>query len=164
MQNMCAYVLGLQEIDKTKLAMAGGKGASLGELSRMEGVHVPEGFCVSTEAYKKITRNNQELTGLLNELARFNAEARTTISKISAKIRMVIEKIPISSDIAEEIADYLRKFGEKDAFAVRSSATAEDLLAASFAGQQDTYLNIIGREEILQHISKCWASCLRRGQ
>ena len=71
---------------------------------------------------------------------------------------MTIERIPIPKDIAEEIAGCLKKFGEKDAFAVRSSATAEDLPTASFAGQQDTYLNIIGKEAILKHISKCWAS------
>lgn len=71
---------------------------------------------------------------------------------------MVIEQIAISNDIVEEIAGFLTRFGEKDAYAVRSSATAEDLPTASFAGQQDTYLNIIGREEILKHISKCWAS------
>ena len=70
----------------------------------------------------------------------------------------MIEKIPIPKDIAEEIARYLEKLGEKNAYAVRSSATAEDLPTASFAGQQDTYLNIIGKEAILKHISKCWAS------
>src|ERR1700754_617009 len=71
---------------------------------------------------------------------------------------MAIERIPIPKDMAEEIVGHLTKFGEKDAFAVRSSATAEDLPTASFAGQQDTYLNIIGKEAILNHISKCWAS------
>lgn len=71
---------------------------------------------------------------------------------------MVIERISISEDIVEDIVGYLTKFGEKDAYAIRSSATAEDLPTASFAGQQDTYLNIIGREAILKHISKCWAS------
>jgi len=155
---MSTYALCFQEIDRTKLMVAGGKGANLGELSRIKGIHVPDGFCVSTEAYRKMTENNQELNGLLDELTRLKAEERSTISEISAKIRMVIERIPISKDIAEEIAGYLTKFGEKDAFAVRSSATAEDLPTASFAGQQDTYLNIIGKEAILKHISKCWAS------
>ena len=107
---------------------------------------------------KKITENNQELNSLLDELTRFKAEERENISEISAKICIAIERIPISKDIAEEIAGYLTKFGETDAFAVRSSATAEDLPTASFAGQQDTYLNIIGKEAILKHISKCWAS------
>ncbi|GAA3927851.1 phosphoenolpyruvate synthase [Chitinophaga oryziterrae] len=138
--------------------IAGGKAANLGELSGIKGIQVPEFFCVTTEAYKKITGNNQELNSLLDELARLKAEERENIRQISAKIRMAIERIPISTDIAEEIAGYLTKFGEKEAFAVRSSATAEDLPTASFAGQQDTYLNIIGKTAILQHISKCWAS------
>jgi rifampicin phosphotransferase len=140
------------------LMVVGGKGANLGELSSVEGVRVPEGFCVTTAAYKKITENNQELNSLLDELTRFKAEERENISEVSAKIRMAIERIPISKEIAEEIAGYLTKFGEKDAFAVRSSATAEDLPTASFAGQQDTYLNIIGKAAILKQISKCWAS------
>ena len=136
----------------------GGKGANLGELSGIKEVRVPDGFCVTTEAYKKITENNQELDSLLDKLTCFKAEERKNISEISAKIREVIERVPIAKDIAEEIADYVTKFGEKGAFAVRSSATAEDLPTASFVGQQDTYLNIIGKEAILRHISKCWAS------
>ena len=155
---MNTYVLCFQEIDRTKFMVVGGKGANLGELSRIKGIRVPEGFCVTTEAYKKITENNQELNSLLDELTRLKTEERENIGEISAKIRMAIERIPISKDIAEEIVGYLTKFGEKDAFAVRSSATAEDLPTASFAGQQDTYLNIIGKEAILKHISKCWAS------
>jgi pyruvate,water dikinase len=155
---MSSYVLSFQKIDKTMLSMVGGKGANLGELSRLKGILVPEGFCVTTEAYKKITEDNQELNGLLDKLMRLKAEEREDIREISAKVRMVIESISISKDIAEEIAIFLTKFGEKDAYAVRSSATAEDLPTASFAGQQDTYLNIIGREAILKHISKCWAS------
>jgi rifampicin phosphotransferase len=157
-QSVNSYVLGFQEIDKTKLMLVGGKGANLGELSRMDGIRVPEGFCVTTEAYKKITENNKELNGLLDELAHLGMEDRGKIGEVSKKVRMVIQRISISKDIEEEITCYLAKLGEKDAYAVRSSATAEDLPAASFAGQQDTYLNIIGREAILQHISQCWAS------
>jgi phosphoenolpyruvate synthase/pyruvate phosphate dikinase len=155
---MNKYVIGFQEIDRSKFTLVGGKGANLGELSGIKGIRVPEGFCVTTEAYKKITESNAELNSLLDELMRLKAEDRENISKISAKIRMAIERVPISKYIAEEIEGYLAKFGEKDAFAVRSSATAEDLPTASFAGQQDTYLNIIGKEVILKHISKCWAS------
>jgi phosphoenolpyruvate synthase/pyruvate phosphate dikinase len=157
-ENMNTYVLSFQEIDRTKFMLAGGKGANLGELSRIKGIRVPEGFCVTTEAYKKITENNQELNRLLDELTHCKPEERKNISEICAKIRSIIGRIPIPKDIAEEIVSYLKKLGEKDAFAVRSSATAEDLPTASFAGQQDTYLNIIGKEAILQHISKCWAS------
>lgn len=155
---MNSYVLSFEEIDKTKLSIVGGKGANLGELSKIEGILVPEGFCVTTEAYKKITKNNEELNNLLDELSHLGAEDRDKVGEISKKVRMVIESISISQDIVEEIANYLTKFGEKDAYAIRSSATAEDLPTASFAGQQDTYLNIIGREAILKHIIKCWAS------
>lgn len=151
---MNTYVLSFQETDRSKLMTVGGKGANLGELSGINGIPVPEGFCVTTEAYKKITGNNQELNNLLDVLTHLKAEERKNISEISAKIRMVIESIPFPADIAEEISKHLTK----DAYAVRSSATAEDLPSASFAGQQDTYLNIIGKEAILQHISKCWAS------
>jgi phosphoenolpyruvate synthase/pyruvate phosphate dikinase len=155
---MNTYVIAFQEIDRSKFMAAGGKGANLGELSGIKGIRVPDGFCVTTEAYKKVTESNAELNSLLDELTRLKAEERENISKISAMIRMAIERVPISKDITEEIEGYLAKFGEKDAFAVRSSATAEDLPTASFAGQQDTYLNVIGKEVILKHISKCWAS------
>lgn len=138
--------------------MVGGKGSNLGELFRITGILVPEGFCVTTEAYKKIVGNNGELSGLLDELSNLRVKDREKVYEVSKKIRMVIESISISKDISEEIMGYLTKFGEKEAYAVRSSATAEDLPTASFAGQQDTYLNIIGKEAILKYISKCWAS------
>ena len=155
---MNTYVIGFPETDRTKFMVVGGKGANLGELARIKGIRVPEGFCITTEAYKKTTENNPELNSLLDELTRLKAEERENISEISAKIRRAIESLPISKDIAEEITGYLTKFGEKAAVAVRSSATAEDLPTASFAGQQDTYLNIIGKAAILKHISRCWAS------
>lgn len=155
---MNLYVLDFQEIDKTKLEMAGGKGANLGELSRLQGIQVPEGFCVTTRAYKQMIGNNEEFDLLLNQLSLLKANNSEGISEISAKIRKVIEGIPMPQTIHEEITSHIDLLGEENAYAVRSSATAEDLPTASFAGQQDTYLNIIGKEEILRHISKCWAS------
>ncbi|HMM22465.1 MAG TPA: phosphoenolpyruvate synthase [Selenomonadales bacterium] len=155
---MNSYVLGFPEIDKTKLLVVGGKGANLGELSRIEGIRVPEGFCVTTEAYKRTIRQTPEFAALLDQLSLLKADEREKIAEISDKLRRIIEGIPIAGDIEEEIAHYLAKLGEESAYAVRSSATAEDLPTASFAGQQDTYLNIIGKEAILKHISKCWAS------
>jgi phosphoenolpyruvate synthase/pyruvate phosphate dikinase len=152
---MRTYVLSFQQIDRTTLMTVGGKGANLGELSTIAEILVPEGFCVTTEAYKKITENNPELNSLLDELTQVKATERKAISEVSAKIRLAIESIPIPGELEEDIARYLN---ENDAWAVRSSATAEDLPTASFAGQQDTYLNIIGKKAILQHISKCWAS------
>lgn len=157
-KNRNTYVAFFQEIDSSDFMDAGGKGANLGELSGIKGIKVPEGFCVTTKAYKKAIESNQELNSLMDELAGFKAENKRSIREISAKIRVVIASIPIAKDVLEEITGCLSKFEEKDAFAVRSSATAEDLPTASFAGQQDTYLNIIGKDTILKHISKCWAS------
>jgi len=78
-KNMNTYVLCFQDIDRSKFMVAGGKGANLGELSRIKGIRVPEGFCVTTEAYKKITENNRELNNLLDELMRLKAEERENI-------------------------------------------------------------------------------------
>jgi len=155
---MSNFVLGFQDIDKTKLMVVGGKGANLGELSKIEGIRVPDGFCISTEAYKRIIEEKSSIHELLDQLSLLKVGDRDAIRKLSSEIRRIIEGIAIPLDIAEEISRHLSRIGEKDAYAVRSSATAEDLPTASFAGQQDTYLNIIGKEAILKHISKCWAS------
>lgn len=152
------YVMGFHDIDKTKSMIVGGKGANLGELSRIKGIHVPNGFCISTEAFKRIIGETPLINELLDRLSLLKAEERDKISEICGEIRSVIESIAIPSDIAEEIISFHSKLGEKDAYAVRSSATAEDLPMFSFAGQQDTYLNIMGKESILKHISKCFAS------
>ncbi|KLU60990.1 phosphoenolpyruvate synthase [Peptococcaceae bacterium CEB3] len=155
---MNTYVLGFPEIDKTKLPVVGGKGANLGELSRIEGIRVPEGFCVTTEAYKKTIGQTPGFHALLEPLLHVKADDREKISEISGKIRGAIEETPIAQEIEEAVTRYLMVLGDQHAYAVRSSATAEDLPTASFAGQQDTYLNIVGKEAILKHISKCWAS------
>src|SRR5437879_2923448 len=155
---MSSYVLGFQDIDKTKLMVVGGKGANLGELSKIEGIRVPDGFCLSTEAFQRIIGETSSMNELLDQLSLLKVEDRDTIGELSGEIRRVIEGIVISQDMHEEIARLLSRLDEKNAYAVRSSATAEDLPVASFAGQQETYLNIIGKEAILKHISKCWAS------
>jgi phosphoenolpyruvate synthase/pyruvate phosphate dikinase len=155
---MSSYVLDFQDIDKTKLMVVGGKGANLGELSRIEGIHVPDGFCISTEAFQRIIGETSSVNELLDQLSLLKVEDRDTIGELSGEIRSVIEAIAIPQDIQEEITRHLSRLDENNAYAVRSSATAEDLATASFAGQQDTYLNIIGEEAILKHISKCWAS------
>ncbi|MCC6456035.1 MAG: phosphoenolpyruvate synthase [Caldilineaceae bacterium] len=166
---MSSYVLGFQEIDKTKLMVVGGKGANLGELSKIGGIDVPDGFCISTEAFQRIMEETPAIHELLDQLSLLDkrhssmsgmkkTEDRNEIGELSGEIRRVIEGIAIPQDIQAEIARYLSRLGEQNAYAVRSSATAEDLPTASFAGQQDTYLNVIGEKAVLQHISKCWAS------
>ncbi|HEU5384186.1 MAG TPA: PEP/pyruvate-binding domain-containing protein, partial [Ktedonobacteraceae bacterium] len=84
---MNPYVLCFQEIDQTKLALVGGKGANLGELSRIEGIQVPEGFCVTTEAYQEVVWKNAEIQSLLDRLSLLKADDRDGIGEISAQIR-----------------------------------------------------------------------------
>ncbi|MFY0217364.1 phosphoenolpyruvate synthase [Bacillus cereus] len=155
---MSSFVLNFQEIENTQLSLVGGKGLNLGELTNIQGIQVPEGFCVTTVGYEKAIEQNEELQTLLQQLTKLKMEERAQIGEMSKKIREVIMAVQIPSDVVESVAHYLSRFGNEHAYAVRSSATAEDLPYASFAGQQDTYLNIIGKENILQHIKKCWAS------
>ncbi|WXA89822.1 phosphoenolpyruvate synthase [Pendulispora rubella] len=138
--------------------VVGGKGANLGELSKIEGIRVPDGFCISTEAFRRTVGETSSIRERLERLSLLRAEDRTEIRELSAEIRRVIEGIAIPDDLDEEITHLLSRLGEENAYAVRSSATAEDLPTASFAGQHDTYLNIIGKKAILEHIRKCWAS------
>lgn len=155
---MNSLVLDFQEIDKNQLLLVGGKGLNLGELSKIPDIKVPEGFCVTTVGFQKAIEQNKAYQGLLEQLTMLNVKNRAQIGEISRKIRDIILEVAIPSDVVNAVTIYLSKFGEEHAYAVRSSATAEDLPHASFAGQQDTYLNIIGKENILQHIRKCWAS------
>jgi pyruvate,water dikinase len=152
------YVLGLQEIDQTQVAVVGGKGAHLGELSRIEGIRVPTGFCVTTDAFRRIMAEAPSIDDRLDRLSLLNPDDRETIRTLSAEIRRTLEGIAIPADLAAAIIRALAQIGERAAYAVRSSATAEDLPMASFAGQQDTYLNIVGPAVMLEHISRCWAS------
>ena len=94
----------------------------------------------------------------LDRLAALKPADPEAIRALSAEIRRTLEAIAIPDDLGAAITGPLAQFGEQAAYAVRSSATAEDLPAASFAGQQDTYLNVVGPASILQHISRCWAS------
>ncbi|AKD55319.1 phosphoenolpyruvate synthase [Spirosoma radiotolerans] len=155
---MSLYIVDLKDVDKTKRQLVGGKGANLGELTRIDGIHVPDGFCLTTEAFKRIIAETPSVNELLDQLSQLKVENRSKINELSGEIRRVIEGITIPEDIQSAIIQQLSRLGENNAYAVRSSATAEDLPTASFAGQQDTYLNIIGTEAILTHISKCWAS------
>ncbi|PFR81000.1 phosphoenolpyruvate synthase [Bacillus cereus] len=155
---MSSFVLDFQEIENTQLLFVGGKGLNLGELTNIQGIQVPEGFCVTTVGYEKAIEQNEEFQTLLQQLTKLKMEERAQIGEMSKKIREVIMAVEIPTDVVEAVAHYLSRFGNEHAYAVRSSATAEDLPYASFAGQQDTYLNIIGEEAILQHVRKCWAS------
>jgi phosphoenolpyruvate synthase/pyruvate phosphate dikinase len=155
---MGSYVLDFQEIDQTQVAVVGGKGANLGELSRIEGVRVPAGFCVTTDAFKRIVADAPSLDDRLDRLSCVELDDREAIRALSAEIREILEGIAIPDDLVAAMTGAVARLGEQAACAVRSSATAEDLPTASFAGQQDTYLNVVGPAAILQHVSRCWAS------
>ena len=155
---MSSLVLGFQEMDNTQLLLVGGKGLNLGKLSKIEGIQIPEGFCVTTLGFQKAIEQNETYHSLLDRLIMLKVEDRDQISEICRKIRQFIMEVEIPSDVVTAVTHYLSQLGDQHAYAVRSSATAEDLPHASFAGQQDTYLNIIAKQAILQHISKCWAS------
>ena len=155
---MSGYVLGLEEIDQTKVEMVGGKGANLGELSRIDGILVPVGFCVTTDAFRRILEDAPSIDDRLDRLSRLSPDDREAIRTRSAEIRRTLEGIVIPDDLAVAITRAFVRLGERDAYAVRSSATAEDLPAASFAGLQETCLNVVGPAAILQRVSRCWAS------
>ncbi|WP_419883325.1 phosphoenolpyruvate synthase [Peribacillus sp. B-H-3] len=155
---MNSLVLGFQEMEKKQLLLIGGKGLNLGELSKIQGIQVPEGFCVTTAGYQIAIEQNKIFQTLMNQLTMLKVEDRDQIAEISRKLRQILMEAEIHSDVENAVTHYLSQLGDKHAYAVRSSATAEDLPYASFAGQHDTYLNIIGKEAIMQHIKKCWAS------
>ncbi|HEX8556655.1 MAG TPA: rifamycin-inactivating phosphotransferase [Pyrinomonadaceae bacterium] len=155
---MGCYVLGFEEIDQTQVAAVGGKGARLGELSRIEGLRVPAGFCVTTDAFRRMMAEAPSVDERLDQLSRLKPDDREAIRALSAGMRRTLEEIAIPDDLAAAITGAVARLGEQAAYAVRSSATAEDLPTASFAGQQDTYLNVVGTAAILQHVSRCWAS------
>jgi pyruvate,water dikinase len=155
---MGCYVLDFEEIDQTRVAVVGGKGTLLGELSRIEGIRVPAGFCVTTDAFQRILAEAPSIDDRLDRLGRLKPDDREAIRVLSSEIRLALEGIAIPEDLASAITRPLARLGEQAAYAVRSSATAEDLPTASFAGQHDTYLNVVGPAAILRHVSRCWAS------
>ncbi|MFJ9905997.1 rifamycin-inactivating phosphotransferase [Streptomyces sp. NPDC101152] len=152
------YVMDLQEVDESRTAVVGGKGAHLGALSRMDGISVPAGFCVTTDAFRRIMAEAPSIDGLLDQLSRSDPEDSEAVRTLSAEIRRTIEAAVVPDDLAQAVTRALARHGDQAAYAVRSSATAEDLPTASFAGQQDTYLNVVGPAAVLRHVSRCWAS------
>lgn len=149
-------IVSLAELDRTSLPMAGGKAANLGELLRA-GVPVPGGFVLTTQAYHAAS-SNETIASKLEVLAHVDARDRSKLSALAAELRESILALPIPDEMAEAVVRAYTKDLEGCAVAVRSSATAEDLPDASFAGQQDTYLGVLGVKPLLDAIRRCWAS------
>ncbi len=156
------YIRWFEEIRKEDIPLVGGKGANLGELTN-GGIRVPPGFCVTAEAYSDFVKERNLDKQILEEIKQLDMENNAQLQSASALIRELILQTDILKAIEEEIREAFATFQSSlqvdDLFvAVRSSATAEDLPEASFAGQQDTYLEIKGISEVIRHVKKCWAS------
>lgn len=156
------YIKFFNEIKKDDLPIVGGKGANLGEMTG-NGLPVPPGFCVTAGAYKDFIHYaelDEIITFLIESL---NVDDVEQLNDVSKEVRQKIMEAPILPELEEEIKnsylDFSKSINMTDPeVAVRSSATAEDLPDASFAGQQDTYLHIRGEEELVKHVKMCWAS------
>ncbi|MEM1670504.1 MAG: pyruvate, water dikinase [Archaeoglobaceae archaeon] len=152
-------VLWLSDVDKNDISIVGGKAANLGELMRIE-IPVPDGFVVDARTFRDFISRTNLKDKIYNLLRDPNVENTEELNRISEEIRKLIREAKIPEDIDREIKKAYKKLGNgKDVYvAVRSSATAEDLPDASFAGQQDTYLNVKGEDEVVNKVKECWGS------
>lgn len=162
------FIRWFEELGKEDVPLVGGKGANLGELTKA-GIPVPPGFCVTAEAYKYFVENVKLEDGktlqewIMEVISNTNVDDSKQLQENTAKIRQKIIELPMLPEIAEEIERAYKELSarfNKDAVyvAVRSSATAEDLPEASFAGQQETYLDVYGVDDVIDKVKKCWAS------
>jgi len=152
-------ILWFKEINMQNVAEAGGKGASLGEMEQ-KGFPVPTGFVVTSEAYFNFMKETKIQDKIVKMIDSIDVENTQQLEETTARVRRIIENTPIIPKIKAEITNNYKLLSINDdaLVAVRSSATAEDLPEASFAGQQETYLNIQGSEEVAVAVQRCWAS------
>ncbi len=158
-------ILWFEELTKDDVPLVGGKNANLGEMLNA-GIPVPPGFAVTAYAYKRFieeTGIKDKIYKILREKAPAGAAKPEDYIEASKEIRALIESTPMPKDIEEEIRkayrELCRRVGKEEEYvAVRSSATAEDLPGASFAGQQETYLNVKGEDDVVEKVRKCWSS------
>jgi len=147
-----------KDISKDKVSLVGGKGASLGEMYNSE-FPIPDGFCVTATAFKDFIEKSGIDKEIFKILKECDVKDNKQLNDTSKKVQAIIIKTPMLPEIQEDIVDNYEILSEKGKFvAVRSSATAEDLPEASFAGQQATYLNVNGDKMLLASVKACWAS------
>ncbi len=147
----------LGEICRNDVSLVGGKGANLGDLVQA-GLPIPSGFIISTLAYKQVIEYCHLDTGIEKFLSDLNYESTNQLKGAEQQIRSLFENIPINNHLRHLILERYRSLGPNVRVAVRSSATAEDLTGASFAGQQETMLNVVGEEALLDAVRRCWSS------
>ncbi len=156
MISMSRSVVWFNEVGRDDLGLVGGKGANLGELTRA-GIPVPPGFVVTADTYFHFLDQNGLEPALKKDLFGLNVHDSAQLNERAARIRQRILDAAMPPEIAEDIRAAYRELGE-GAVAVRSSGTAEDLPEASFAGQQSTFLNVVGAENVVRAVQACWAS------
>ncbi|WP_326718416.1 phosphoenolpyruvate synthase [Streptomyces sp. NBC_00243] len=154
---MPEFIIPLSELGSDSIALAGGKGASLGVLNRA-GMPVPDGFCVTTRAFARFIAGCEDLDKFYIRLDQLDPDDLAAIARVGVELRGQLGELPMPDDVRADVLDAWRGSGEGHFYAVRSSATAEDLADASFAGQQDTYLNIGGQDQLLDSVRRCWVS------
>jgi pyruvate,water dikinase len=152
-----ALTLTFSEVSAADLPRVGGKGANLGVLAR-GGIPVPPGFCVTTEAFDRFVRTLPDATAHFARLDALDGSSVDSARSAAEAMRRALHALPMPSDVAAAIIAGWQALGTGYPLAVRSSATAEDLPGASFAGQQDTYLNVVGEAALLDAVRRCWIS------
>ncbi|TDA25582.1 MAG: phosphoenolpyruvate synthase [Archaeoglobi archaeon] len=152
-------VLWLSDVGKNDISIVGGKAANLGELLRLE-IPVPDGFVVDARTFRDFINRANLRSKIYSLLQNLDVEKTEELNRVSEEIRKMIREAEMPEEIGKEIKKAYKKLGNgKEVYvAVRSSATAEDLPDASFAGQQDTYLNVKGEEEVVKKVKECWGS------
>ncbi len=156
MADSAHHILWFNQIDKEDVSLVGGKGANLGEITKA-GFNVPDGFIITSHAYYDFIRENNLSIKIRHLLSSANFDDSKSLEQVSKHIKNVINKGNLSKDLVNEILQAYKKLGEP-LVAVRSSATAEDLANASFAGQQETFLNVKGDAVLIEKIKEGWAS------
>jgi len=157
MKNTVPLIILFSEIHARDIGLVGGKGANLGEMTNA-GFPVPPGFCLTTAAFEKFIATASDPDAIYSLLDTVNADNLDRVREMGERVRQTLLEIPMPEEIAETLRQNWQETDALGAYAVRSSATAEDLPDASFAGQQDTYLNIIGEEALLDAVRRCWVS------
>lgn len=169
------YVVGLEQIGKDDIKKAGGKGANLGEIIKI-GIPVPEGFVVTTSSFDRLIQIYNLGKGLQEIIEKTNVDDTTALLQASKKLKGIILSQKMPNEVMSKVIQSYKIMSTTDAIelnsheikeaslvAVRSSATAEDLPTASFAGQQATFLNVTGEKNLIESIMKCWASLYEPG-
>ncbi|OGH02484.1 MAG: phosphoenolpyruvate synthase [Candidatus Levybacteria bacterium RIFCSPHIGHO2_01_FULL_37_17] len=160
MANAAQFLVWFKQVGKEDIPLVGGKGANLGEISNA-GFNVPPGFIITSKAYFKLVKENNLEAKIKHLLSTVNFDNQKSLEQVSKNIKKIISDSPVPQELASEIVKNYRKLGgsiNEPLVAVRSSATTEDLKSASFAGQQETFLNVQGDAVLIEKVKEAWAS------